>query len=134
MRESTRQKMLREVGWAPTEGRKAAEWLQVYVPTAVRAVAGSAWDWRCGATHDEARALGARNIRVRDGQVVADWPQFPFAVADYLDREFQAAGFEFRPPQWFMAAAASGKAGRMVEPCIPDRSEFTDSVLENTWE
>lgn len=101
----------------------------VYAPLAVCAVAGRPWS---GLTITEAEKLGAKNLRAKDGQIVADWPQSPFVVAAYLDREFQAAGFEFRPSAWFDAAAACGRAGKLVQPSIPDRSEFhPTSVLVN---
>jgi hypothetical protein len=101
----------------------------VYVPISVCAVAGRPRD---GATLSEAAALGAQNFRALDGQILADWPQFPFAVTSYLDREFARAGFDFRPPSWFAAAAAAGKTGKLVQPSIPDRLEYhPHSVLVN---
>ncbi len=135
MKESTRQSILRAIGWRKSF-RAAAGAVVVYVPKAVGNVAARPWD---GATLAEAVALGATNLRAKDGQIVADWPQFPFAVEAYLDREFSAAGFEFRPDAWFAAAAAAGRAGKLVKPSIPDRSEFhADSVLVNcglaAWE
>lgn len=130
MKESTRQKLLRAIGWRKSF-KTAGKVVVVYVPKAVCAVAGRQRD---GATLEEAVALGATNLRAdaERGQIVADWPQFPFAVADYLDREFAAKGFNFRPDAWFYAAAAAGKAGKIVAPAIPDRSEYhPTSVLVN---
>ena len=128
MKERTRQTLLRAIGWRKSfnDGNGV---VVVFVPKAVCAVAGRPYS---GATLEDAIALGATNLRANDGQIVADWPQFPFAVAAYLDREFGSAGFEFRPASWFAAAEAAGKAGKLVKPSIPDRDEYhPTSVLVN---
>ena len=128
LKETTRQDLLRAIGWRKSlkiDGKAVV----VYVPRAVCAVAGHPGR---GATLQEAVALCATNFRAKDDQIVADWPQFPFAVESYLDREFAAKGFNFRPEAWFLAAAAAGKAGKLVQPSIPDRTEYhPTSVLVN---
>jgi hypothetical protein len=125
MKEKTRQSLLRAIGWRKADNDGAGV-VVVFVPKAVCAVAGRPYS---GATLDDAIRLGATRLRAEGGQIVADWPQFPFAIAAYLDREFSAAGFEFRPDAWFTAAAAAGKVGKLVKPSIPDRAEYHPTSL-----
>ena len=75
MRETTRQRLLRELGWVPnaraTTYSEPETWLLVYVPTAVQTAE------KCGhlATISECGCLGANNPRVVDQQVIMDWPR-----------------------------------------------------------
>jgi hypothetical protein len=85
MKEKKRQRFLREMGYrrpaktAPKGSFSPARvWLAVYIPDAVReahpeCASGDYSPW--ARTIESARLLGGTNIRVRYGQLVADWPQ-----------------------------------------------------------
>jgi hypothetical protein len=85
MKEKTRQRFLRELGYRRlarkvcTGGfRPAQVLLSVYIPEAVReAHPGTEPGDHApyARTVESAQKLGAKNIRVQDGQLVADWPQ-----------------------------------------------------------